>query len=102
MTDHDGDSYVQLDDCDDQDAAVYPGAPERCDGEDQDCDGEVDEEAEDAALWFPDLDGDGYGAAGAAGVAGCDAPDRHVADASDCDDAYPLSQPHSAAPSAIA
>lgn len=87
LTDHDGDSYVQLDDCDDEDADVYPGAPERCDGEDQDCDGEVDEEAEDAALWFPDLDGDGYGAAGAAAVAGCDAPDGHVADASDCDDA---------------
>jgi hypothetical protein len=30
-------------DCDDDDASVYPGAPEICDGKDSDCDGEVGE-----------------------------------------------------------
>ncbi len=30
-------------DCDDNDATVYPGAPGRCDGKDNDCNGEVDE-----------------------------------------------------------
>lgn len=47
------------DDCDDLVARVYPGAPERCNGEDDDCDGDIDEETEPEML-YPDLDGDGY------------------------------------------
>lgn len=47
-------------DCDDGDASVHPGASERCDGLDQDCDGEADENLAD--VWYADLDGDGYGA----------------------------------------
>ncbi len=36
--------FVENDtDCDDADATVYPGAPERCDGLDNNCDGSVDE-----------------------------------------------------------
>ncbi|MCU0672935.1 MAG: hypothetical protein MUE69_09125 [Myxococcota bacterium] len=34
------------DDCDDTDPNVYPGAPELCNGEDDDCDGDVDESDE--------------------------------------------------------
>lgn len=46
--DYDGDGHTSMacggDDCDDQDATVYPGAPELCgDNIDNDCDGEVDE-----------------------------------------------------------
>lgn len=42
-TDSDGDGYLRSQDCDDNDAAVYPGADEVCDGKDNDCDGRIDE-----------------------------------------------------------
>lgn len=39
--DEDGDGYYDGEDCDDQDADIYPGAPETPgDGVDSDCDGE--------------------------------------------------------------
>jgi hypothetical protein len=37
--DNDGDTYMSCADCDDQDAAVRPGALEICDGSDTNCDG---------------------------------------------------------------
>lgn len=45
FVDNDGDGFSPADgDCNDENASVYPGAPDPCDGVDQDCDGEVDEE----------------------------------------------------------
>lgn len=41
--DLDGDGAAAAFDCDDGDATVYPGAPEVCDGRDQDCDGLIDD-----------------------------------------------------------
>jgi len=43
QVDLDGDGFTCSVDCDDADAAVYPGALEACDGLDNDCDGQVDE-----------------------------------------------------------
>ena len=37
-TDNDGDGYRTPDDCNDNDLAIYPGAPELCDRQDNDCD----------------------------------------------------------------
>jgi len=57
--DADGDGYTALEDCDDDNAAVYPDAPELCDELDNDCDDVVDEFVTE--LWYIDADGDGYG-----------------------------------------
>jgi len=73
-------------DCDDYDPDIYPGATEYCNGEDDDCDGDIDEDsAADAITWYRDADGDGYGDPGDADI-DCDQPAGYLADDSDCDD----------------
>ncbi len=79
------------DDCDDADASVHPDADELCDGADQDCDGEVDEDGVDGPTYHPDLDGDGYGASGVSHSA-CDGG-SWVLDGTDCDDLDPSVHP---------
>lgn len=72
-------------DCEDGDAAIYPGAPELCNGQDQDCDARVDEEPVDGSAYFPDQDGDGYGDP-SSGQPACEAPGGSVENDLDCDD----------------
>ena len=69
-------------DCDDRDAAVFPGAEEVCNEVDDDCDGEIDEDVE--LTFYLDGDGDGFGGADTAEA--CTAPEGYVANSSDCDD----------------
>ncbi|MCK6502237.1 FG-GAP-like repeat-containing protein [Myxococcota bacterium] len=73
-------------DCDDNDDAVNPGATEKCNEIDDDCDDEVDEaDADDASIWYADVDGDGYGDA-AVEIVACDLPDGAAENGDDCDD----------------
>ncbi|MES2641606.1 MAG: MopE-related protein [Myxococcota bacterium] len=73
-------------DCDDADAAVFPGAEERCDAVDTDCDGLADVGATDGVAWYTDADGDGYGDPESDGVVDC-AADGRAPNRFDCDDA---------------
>ena len=43
VDDDDGDGFTSDVDCDDNDDTVYPGAPELCDGKDNDCNTSVDD-----------------------------------------------------------
>ncbi len=75
------------DDCDDSDSTVFPGAIESCNGGDDDCNGGIDDDAVDAATWYLDLDGDGYGITGSTDKIACDQPDDYGAEPDDCNDA---------------
>jgi hypothetical protein len=81
-----GDGAPDALDCDDTDARVYPGAPESCDGRDQDCDGWPDDHPDPPR--YLDADGDGFGADA---LPNCDAWGVEAGD--DCDDADPLRSP---------
>ncbi|MFT5679853.1 MAG: hypothetical protein ACI8RZ_000758 [Myxococcota bacterium] len=75
-------------DCDDSDPAISPNASEVCDGIDNDCEGEVDDDyAVDAASWYIDSDGDGYGLnSDKTVVTACVKPSGYVDNVDDCDD----------------
>jgi len=83
--DSDGDGFDTALDCDDTNADINPDAAEVCDGADNDCDGNIDNDASDAGTWYTDADGDGYGDDSSTETA-CDAPAGAVADGGDCDD----------------
>ncbi len=79
-------------DCDDADPDIFPGAPELCNGADDDCDELIDEDAADATVWYDDVDGDGYGDPATA-LAACDPPSGTVSVPGDCDDTDPELNP---------
>jgi hypothetical protein len=79
-------SLLPADDCDDSSAATHPGAPESLDGEDNDCDGAVD----DGTTAF-DNDGDCF-CVGPTCVGSFNAACA-VLDVGDCDDSDPTLNP---------
>jgi Putative metal-binding motif/PQQ-like domain len=70
-------------DCDDSDPEVLPGGVEVCDGNDDNCNGAVDEFL--TSTFFLDADSDGFGNA-AIPLDACAQPAGYVVDSSDCDD----------------
>lgn len=90
--DVDGDGFAAEDDCDDTNPAVFPGASEVCDGLDDNCDGIADEGLA-MVLYFPDVDGDGFGNPDADPSMACVRPSGYAQDGSDCDDGNPAVNP---------
>jgi hypothetical protein len=98
--DADGDSYGDSDDsqgacsapsgyvansadCDDSDANINPGAPETCDGTDNNCSGD-ESDATDATTWYADADDDGLGDP-ATTLVQCSQPSGYVSNSNDVD-----------------
>ncbi len=72
-------------DCNDADPAIGPLASERCNAQDDDCDGEIDEGLS-RQTWYRDTDGDGFGEDCASGcrLDACTQPMGYAARAGDC------------------
>ena len=91
LDDADGDGFtVARGDCADNDPSRGPGAPEVCDGDDDDCDGLVDDGVK--ITGFADEDGDGYGVDSPTST-GCTIHPGYAAENGDCDDANPAVNP---------
>ena len=71
-------------DCDDSNGTIYPGAPELCDGLDNDCNGSIDDGITNTTF-YADTDGDGLGDPDNS-VEDCSLPDGFVNNDDDCDD----------------
>ena len=89
-----GTSVNDNSDCDDAAFTTHPGAPEVCNGVDDDCDTRIDDADDDLAdglPFYPDADGDGYGTSDSAGA--CVLADGLTLVSGDCDDADPTFHP---------
>ncbi|MEC7987398.1 MAG: MopE-related protein, partial [Myxococcota bacterium] len=99
MEDSDGDGYgaanasiaVQGTDCDDADMAIHPAASEVCDGLDNNCNNQIDDEdgtldTSTQSTFYLDGDIDGYGDINSP-VDACALPSGYIDNAEDCDDA---------------
>ena len=91
------DRVSNSDDCDDSTSAVKPGAQERCDSQDNDCDGLIDDAdpTVDPQSWrtfYRDFDDDGFGAQLVTTQA-CAPPSGWSDQAGDCEDDDPWVSP---------
>jgi hypothetical protein len=81
--DLDNDGFTDLEDCDDNNAAINPAADEICDGIDNNCNVDIDEGL--LNIYFADLDFDGYGDPFNS-MEMCELTQGFTEDNSDCDD----------------
>ncbi len=79
-------------DCADRDPTVKPGATEICNRRDDNCDGQVDNGIQYLG-YYPDVDGDSFGAAGSTVEMSCGPVAGKVTNSNDCDDANPTTKP---------
>jgi len=91
-------TYVDVD-CNDHDASIHPGVSEICDGVDQNCNFQVDEDLP-KFVYYQDKDSDGYGCNGSnadpcEAMTACEGPAGYVNNYSDCDDNDPDMSPSS-------
>ena len=89
LVDVDADGYnggLSGNDCDDDVGTVNPGATEDCDGVDQNCDGEIDEDV--TSTYYRDADGDGFGTEDET-IQACVPGGDFVEEGDDCDDNDP-------------
>ena len=74
-------------DCDGDDYYVNPGAIEVCDGVDNDCNDEIDDDPADGVAYYTDADADGFGDADAKeGTIACEEISGTASNKLDCDD----------------
>ena len=89
--DEDSDGYSPSEgDCDDGNPDVNPSATETCNGNDDDCDDQIDEDVQNT--FYEDFDEDGFGDADST-TTSCDQPDGYVQNGTDCDDNEPDAYP---------
>ena len=81
--DLDNDGFTDLEDCDDNNAAINPAADEICDGIDNNCNVDIDEGL--LNIYFADVDLDGYGDPFNS-MEMCELTQGFTVDNSDCDD----------------
>lgn len=84
FSDNDGDGSTSNEDCNDNDATIYPGAEEICDGKDNDCNGSIDDGLT-FLEYYLDEDGDGFGQDDSV-FPDCMQSQGYVLEPGDCDD----------------
>ena len=89
--DLDGDGVLDFEDCEPEDPTIFAGAPDLCDGVDNDCDQTVDEDA-DFNTWYRDQDDDSFGDPSQPRTE-CRRPSGYVKDNTDCQPSDPTGYP---------